>query len=183
MILSQPFNQLSYEQFRDAMLAHKQYKQFNTLGMFRGIVESELLSPGQKVEIRNLAQKLFERQWEFLQIKDAICYVALYTLDLPDLLPPDEARIWEVLRHNQQQILREKRISHRSFGNYSKHNCGYDWCPYNGIMVRTDWPLAESRMIFRTDHPLYEAGQKAEKHRKNRKNWRQNKLWQHELDD
>lgn len=55
------------------------------------------------------------------------------------------------IEFNQQKILKEKRFGHRNFGDYSKHNCGYENCPYNGIMVKQGKFLCEGTMSFDTD--------------------------------
>ena len=70
----------------------------------------------------------------------------------------------------QEKILKSKKIKHRNFGDYSKHNCGYDNCPYNGLMVRSGSWLAERSMSFHDDKNNYSKKQKSLNEKINRKN-------------
>lgn len=57
-----------------------------------------------------------------------------------------------------------------NFGEYSKHNCGYDTCVWNGIMVRQGSWLAESNMHFDSDRNKYQQKLKSDKRKYERKN-------------
>jgi hypothetical protein len=70
----------------------------------------------------------------FLQLKDPFTYIQVSTLG-QILTVADKRQLWQNIRTNQERILKEKRIKHRNFGSYSKHICGYEGCPYDGVMI------------------------------------------------
>lgn len=137
MKINKKFNQLSYSKLKEIIVNHKKYSDFNRLGVYRAIVEHERLNTEQKIEIRDLANQYFGKTFNFLQIKDPHTYFALVVLGKEEeLTVADEAKIREDMRRNGDKILKSKRIKHRNFGYYSKHNCGDDKCPYHGVMFR-----------------------------------------------
>ena len=71
---------------------------------------------------------------------------------------------------HQEKILSEKKIKHRNFGEYSKHNCVYEGCPYNGIMIKQGSRLAESHIWFESDKNDHAAKDKSDSVKKQRKN-------------
>jgi len=62
--------------------------------------------------------------------------------------------------------LEDKKIKHRNFGEYSKHNCGYDFCPLNGIMIKQGSGFAEHSMYFNSDKNKDEAARLKSKRKK-----------------
>jgi hypothetical protein len=48
----------------------------------------------------------------------------------------DETHIWNEMRANQEEILKEKQSKHKSFGDYSKYNYEHDDGSMNGIMLK-----------------------------------------------
>ncbi|VAW11216.1 hypothetical protein MNBD_BACTEROID03-2545, partial [hydrothermal vent metagenome] len=62
-----------------------------------------------------------------MQLKDPQTYFSVITLG-KKLTVADERQIWNDIILNQEKILKEKRIKHRNFGDYSKHNCGDKNC-------------------------------------------------------
>ena len=70
-------------------------------------------------------------------------------------------------------LLADKKIKHRNFGDYSKHNCGHDNCVWNGIMIRQGSWLAESSMHFDSDKNKYQQKVKSDKRKSDRKKERQ----------
>ena len=137
MKLKKQFNQLTYKELKDVIPNHKKYIDFNSLGLYRGILENEKLSLEQKLEIRELAHQYFYKSFNFLQIKDAPTYYKHFVLGEEEgLTVADEHKIWQDIRANQEKILKDKRIKHRNFGIYSKHDCGDNACPYKGVMFR-----------------------------------------------
>ena len=169
MKIGRPFNQLQEEEYRTCIENHKQYDDFNTLGLYRSLLENELLTMEEKLKIRDFAHIFFQKTFDFLQLKDPYTYFKVSTLG-EDLTRGDELNHWRIIRQNQQQILKQKKIKHRNFGAYSKHDCGYEHCPYNGLMVKQGSPLAESSMHFKTDknHPSKKA--KAERQAREQRN-------------
>lgn len=172
MELGKKFNQLTFNAYQKIIPNHKKYSDFNTLGLYRSICENEKLDTHQKIEIRDFANRYFGKTYRFLQLKDPTTYIKLMTLG-KKLTNGDEYQIWDDIRINQQKILAEKKIQHRSIGNYSKHNCGFEDCPMNGIMVRAGSWLAENHMSFDTDFSKYSREEKAKRIKKERKSMHQ----------
>jgi glutamate synthase domain-containing protein 2 len=150
MKIGTKFNRLTYREYIQILDRHEKYTDFNTLGLYRSIIENDKLNLEDKIAIRDLAHQKFSKTFEFLQLKDPYVYFQVSTLGRV-LTTADEQQLWEDIRHNQQKILKAKRIKHRNFGEYSKHNCGYETCPYNGMMIRQGSMLAESNMHFNSD--------------------------------
>ena len=94
-----------------------------------------------------LARLLF-----FLQVKDPWTYFSLVVLGEEELTKADEKKVWDGIRYNQEKILKEKRITHRNFGSYSRHNCGYDACPYKGVMFKQGSKFLEDKIHFKSDN-------------------------------
>lgn len=150
MKIKQKFNSLTYSEYIYLIDNHKKFSNFNTLRLFRSLVETHKLDLNQLVEIRNYASVRFPKTFEFLQLKDPYTYFDLKTIG-ENMTVADEEKIWEDIRFNQEKILKDKKIKHRNFGEYSKHNCGHESCPYNGLMIKQGSFLAERNMRFNSD--------------------------------
>jgi len=172
MKIGKLFNQLSKSQYIHYIDNHKKYTDFNTLGLYRSICENEKLTLTEKIEIRDYANTIFGKTFTFLQLKDPQTYFELITLG-EELTVADEKQLWENIRSNQQKILADKKIKHRNFGEYSKHNCGYEDCNYNGLMIKQGSFLTESAIHFNSDKNEYAARDKSERIKKQRKNKKQ----------
>lgn len=172
MKLGQKFNKLTTKEYRFYIDNHKKYTDFNTLGLYRSIVENDKLTLAEKIEVRDYTHAQFRKSFDFLQLKDPQTYFEVSTLG-QELTQADKSQFWTEIRQNQEKILADKRIKHRSFGVYSKHNCGYDTCVYNGLMVREVSWLKESRIHFDSDKNAYNAKVKSEKRKADRKNKKQ----------
>jgi hypothetical protein len=77
------------------------------------------------------------------------------------------------MRLHQQRILESKKLNHRNFGIYSKHECGYDTCHLKGLMLRQDSWFREREMHFCSDQGNYIAREKAKMQKQDRKSKRQ----------
>lgn len=172
MEIVKKFNELTLKEYFYFIDNYKKYKDFNTLGLYRSIVENEKLSVEEKIELRSYANNIFQKTFDFLQLKDPITFVAVSTLGQA-LTSADEAQIWKDLKKNQQKILSEKNIKHRNFGTYSKHNCPYEDCVWNGVMIRQGSSLAWSNIHFFSDKNNYHQKQKSERQKSERKNEKQ----------
>lgn len=144
------FNLLTQQQYIQIIKNRHKYTDFNVLGLYRSIVENEKLDLAAKIAVRDLAHESFFKTFEFFQLKDPYTYLQVSTLG-QTLTVADQNQIWKNIRTNQEKILKQKRIKHRNFGEYSKHNCGYENCPYDGIMIHQGSRLAESVMHFDSD--------------------------------
>ena len=134
----------------------------------------------ERIEVRDYANNTFRKTYEFLQLKDPYIYYRLETLGI-EQTAGDENQFWYNMRKNQEKILADKKIKHRNFGAYSKHDCGYEHCPYNGMMVRRGSLFAEVQMVFHTDKSKNSKPGKAESIKKQRRN--QKAIIRDELDN
>ncbi|MDF3079003.1 MAG: hypothetical protein K0S09_2892 [Sphingobacteriaceae bacterium] len=169
MEIGRKFNQLKLEEYFFYIDNYKKYKDFNTLGLYRSILENEKLSLENKIEVREYAHKTFKKTFDFFQLKDVGTFKEVEHLG-ENLTKGDQDKIWEDIRKNQQRILEDKRIKHRNFGDYSKHNCGEENCPYNGIMIKQGSWFAESELHFKSDRSTRSPKIKSERVKKERRN-------------
>lgn len=171
MKIGKPFNQFTKEEYLKTIPNHKQYSDFNTLGLYRSLLENENLTLEEKMEIRDFANGYFQKTFDFLQLKDPQTYFEVSTLG-EELTRGDVLNLWRIIRENQEKILKDKKIKHRNFGTYSKHDCGYDTCPYNGLMIKQGSHLAETSMCFVTDSNKDEKKLKAQRWEKEQREWK-----------
>jgi|GEM_PF-631639 len=169
MEIGQKFNQMSLKEYFFYIDNYKKYTDFNTLGLYRSIVENEKLSLDEKIEVREYSHKTFKKTFDFLQLKDPKVFVEVSTLERK-LTKGDEEKIWSDVRLNQEKILADKRIKYRNFGTYSKHNCGYSDCVWNGLMIRQGSWLSEGNMHFTGDKNKYQQKLKSDRRKSERKN-------------
>jgi len=169
MKIGKKFNELEFSEYLSIIENNKKYSDFNTLGLYRSLLENEKLEISQKLKIRDFANSYFQKTFDFLQIKDPLTYLKVKTIG-EDLTKGDEENLWNNIKENQQKILKDKRIKHRNFGDYSKHNCGYDDCIWNGLMIRQNSWLVESNMHFKDDKIKYQQKIKSERRKSERKN-------------
>lgn len=172
MKIGQPFNKLTMKEYFFYIDNYKKYTDFNTLGLYRSIIENDKLDLAGKIEVREYAHKTFKKTFDFLQLKDPKTYFDLVTLGLA-LTKADVQQIWSDIRENQQKILADKNIKHRNFGEYSKHNCGIANCPLDGLMIRQGSAIEEGHMNFISDKNRYAAKIKSDKRKSERKNLKQ----------
>lgn len=173
MKIGKPFNQFTKEEYLKTIPNHKQYADFNTLGLYRSLLENENLTLEERLEIRDFANWYFQKTFDFLQLKDPQTYFEVSNLG-EELTRGDELNLWRIIRENQQKILKDKKIKHRNFGTYSKHDCGYDTCPYNGLMIRQGSKIAEMTICLPSDKNKNEKELKSERLKKEQKNWKNN---------
>jgi hypothetical protein len=177
MKISRQLNTLSYGEYLNLLKNYSRFTDFNSLGLFRSILENEKLTLEQKVEIRDKATATFPKFFNFLQVKDPWTFRKFELLG-QDFTVADEDRLRRIIELNQQNILAKKRIKHRNFGIYSKHSCGYDTCFMNNLMTKQNSLLSEYGMVsMRTDK--YSTFSKSGRRRQERK--KQYQLIQTEL--
>jgi len=169
MEIGRKFNKLSKKEYFFYIDNYKKYTDFNTLGLYRSIVENVELDIADKKEVRDYAHKTFRKTFDFLQLKDPNTYFELTTLG-KKLTKADESQVWQEIISNQQKILVDKKIKHRNFGEYSKHNCGYETCPMNGLMIKQGSWFTERHMQFNSDNHKYSLKIKSERIKIERKN-------------
>lgn len=165
MKIGRKFNELTLEEYYFFIENHKRYSDFNTLGLYRSILETQKLNLEDKIKVRDYAHRFFKKAFDFLQIKDPNVFIAVSTLG-EELTRADQRQHWKTVNQNQQKILRGKKIKHRNFGVYSKHNCGYDTCSLNGVMTKQGF---RHDMHFDSDKNRYGAKSNSNRQRKIRK--------------
>jgi len=172
MTIGQKFNTLTLQQYIFYIDNHKKYTDFNTLGLYRSITENEKLSPDDKIVVREYAHKFFRKSFDFLQLKDPWTFIEVECLG-QEMTKADWQKMRDDIKRNQQQILADKRIKHRNFGVYSKHECGYDDCRWNGMMIRQGTAIAECEMYFQSDKNHIAARIKSDAYKADRKREKQ----------
>lgn len=172
MKIGQPFNQLTLKEYFFYIDNYQKYTDFNTLGLYRSIIENNKLEFSDKIEVREYAHKAFKKTFDFLQLKDPKTYFDITTIG-QELTKADEQQIWDDIKANQQKILSNKKIKHRNFGNYSKHNCGYDTCPLNGLMIKQGSTISDGHMQFNSDKNKHIAKDKSDRRKIDRKTEKQ----------
>jgi hypothetical protein len=155
MKLGRPFNKLKFSEYLAFIPMHETFSDWNSLGLYRSIID--------------LAHSFFQKQFDFLQLKDPKTYIEVSSLG-QELTKADENQLWLNVRYNQQKILENKKIKHRNFGDYSKHNCGVETCRYFGMMVKQGGFLCEQQMRFDSDKNPISAKLKSERLKRDRKN-------------
>lgn len=172
MEIGKNFNKFNLKEYFFYIDNYKKYNDFNTLGLYRSLIENEKLSLDEKLIVREYAHKIFGKTFDFLQLKDPMTYVQVKYLG-QELTKGDEIGVWDSIRKNQQKILADKKIKHKNFGVYSKHNCGYETCPFNGIMIRQGSLLMETNMHFDSDKNKFATKAKSKNRKSDRKNVKQ----------
>jgi hypothetical protein len=173
MEIGQKFNKLTLKEYFFCIENHKKYTEFNTLGLYRSILENEKLDLVEKVEVRDYANQFFQKTFDFLQLKDPFTFFGLSTLG-KELTVADERKGWNEIRENQERILKAKRIKHRNFGVYSRHTC-VETCLWNGLMVRQGSNISRMNpaMRFNSDKINQCAELKSLRNKKERKKEKQ----------
>jgi hypothetical protein len=151
MKLNRRLNLLTEAEYQHLLANYRRYTDFNSLGLFRSLLENEKLNPEQRLRLRDAAIEVFPKFYEFLQLKDPHTYFRLSTLG-QELTIADERAAWQLIRQAQQRLLADKGIRHRNLGSYARHDCGQPDCPYNGVMVRQGSWLADGGLHFGSDH-------------------------------
>ncbi|PSL28259.1 hypothetical protein [Chitinophaga ginsengisoli] len=168
MKIGRQFKTLTLKEYLFFIDNHKKYTDFNTLGLYRSIVENEKLTIEDKLAVRDYAHQTFKKSFDFLQIKDPQTYVEVSTLG-QELTRVETKKLWEDIRRYQQKTITEKRFGHRNFGVYSKHSCGYDTCHKNGVMIKQGSYISEGEIYFGSDKNRFAAQHKSEIRRQARK--------------
>lgn len=172
MEIGRKFNTLSVSEYKHYIENYKKYVDFNTLGLYRSILENEKLTVEDKIFVKDFANTFFKKTFDFLQLKDPFTYFQLTTLD-KTLTVSDERQLWNQIKINQEKILKDKKIRHRNFGVYSKHSCSYETCGMNGLMIEQGSFFTEHIMRFISDKNKFAAQLKSERFKKERKNEKQ----------
>lgn len=178
MEIGKLFNTLTFDEYLFYIENHKDYFDFNTLGLYRSLLENEKLNLEQKVAVRDYANQFFQKTFDFLQVKDPWTYAKVISLEF-EMTNGDKENLWRIIGDNQRKILSDKKIRHQNFGVYSKHNCGYETCPFDGLMIKQGSEFAEYEMCLGYQNK-YIKKVKSEKRKSDRKS--QKKIVDQEID-
>ncbi|MCF6403036.1 hypothetical protein L3C95_09140 [Chitinophaga filiformis] len=168
MKIGRQFKTLTLKEYLFFIDNYKKYTDFNTLGLYRSIMENERLSIEDKITVRDYAHQTFKKSFDFLQIKDPQTYLEVLTLG-QQLTKIETNRIWDDIKRYQQKTITQKRFGHRNFGIYSKHSCGYDTCHKNGLMIKQGSYISDGEIYFETDSRGYAAKAKSDMRKQERK--------------
>jgi hypothetical protein len=91
MDIGQKFSSLTVKEYFFYIDNHKKYRDFNTLGLYRSIVENDKLGLKEKIAVREYAHLVFRKTFDFLQLKDPKTYVEVENLG-KELTKGDEQR-------------------------------------------------------------------------------------------
>lgn len=80
MKINKKFNQMSIAEYRHYIAHHQKYADFNPLGLYRSILENPKLNEAAQLEVLALANRHFQRFYDFLFAKDLFTYSRLATL-------------------------------------------------------------------------------------------------------
>lgn len=149
MQIGKKFNTLSISQYHHYIANYKKYTDFNRLGLYRSILENEKLSTEERIALRDHANETFGKYYHFLQVKDPGTYTRLDNLGR-EMTKADEQQYRDDLRKAQKKILDKKRLGHRNFGVYSRHNCVSE-CVMDNLMVKQGGFGSENEIWFDTD--------------------------------
>ncbi len=173
MKIGKPFYQLTKEEYLYYIENHQQYADFNTLGLYRSLLENECLTLKDQLEIRDFAHQYFQKTFDFLQLKDPKTYFEVFYLG-EEMTEGDIQNAWRIIRENQQKILNDKKIKHRNFGTYSKHDCGLPYFHFNGLMIKQNAFNSRDFMCFKTDENKDEKVNKSKRQLKEKRNFKHN---------
>ncbi|WP_315368077.1 hypothetical protein [Kingella oralis] len=80
MKINKKFNQMSIAEYHHYIAHHQKYADFNPLGLYRSILENPKLNEAAQLEVLALANRHFQRFYDFLFAKDPFTYSRLATL-------------------------------------------------------------------------------------------------------
>lgn len=175
MKIDRPFNTLTKSEYLHYIENYKKYTDFNTLGLYRSLLENEHLAVSEKVEIRDFAHSYFQKTFDFLVLKDPVTFIEVTHID-QELTKQEYRDYWEKVKEMQEKLIKDKKLGHRNFGTYSKHDCGYDDCPYNGVMIKKGSVLEEMGMCFASDKNADSAKQKSKRLKREQREWKQKRF-------
>ncbi len=97
MKIGKKFNELTLKEYFFFIDNYKKYSDFNTLGLYRSIVENEKLTIKEKIEVREYANNTFMKTFNFLQLKDPETFVEVSTLG-QEFTKGDKEKIWNDIK-------------------------------------------------------------------------------------
>lgn len=119
MKIGKPFRNMSIAEYRHYLAHHQKYSDFNPLGLYRSILENPALNSAKQQEVLALANRHFQKFYDFLVVKNLPTYARLSRLGQPPLSEAQERQYIEQLRKTADKRLAETDIRHWRVGVYS----------------------------------------------------------------
>ncbi|QMT39616.1 hypothetical protein [Neisseria shayeganii] len=119
MKIDKPFRSMSLAEYRHYIARHARYTDFNPLGLYRSILENPALDTAGQQEVLALANRYFQKFYDFLVVKDLPTYARLSRLGQAPLSEAQERQYLEQLRRVAEKRLAGKDIRHWRVGVYS----------------------------------------------------------------
>lgn len=179
MKIGQPINQLSASVLRGLLPSYRKYTDFNRLGFFRGLCESQKLTLEEKEELRDLGKTIFAKYYDFLVVKDPHTWDRLENLG-NDRTQQEITADWKKINERQYVILKNKEFGHRNFGIHSRHDCCYENCKLNNAMTKPKYSISFGLEIwFDQDANKYGKKERAllRKKEKRQRRWLKEDSW------
>lgn len=107
MKIGQRFNQLTVREYFHYIDHHRKYTDFNTLGLYRSIIENEKLDIADKIAVREYAHGTFKKAFDFLQLKDPYVFVTISTIG-QSLTVADERQYGKMSSPIRKEYLRTR---------------------------------------------------------------------------
>ncbi len=148
------YNTFTKKEYINLFEKNKKYTDFNILWIYRSLLENTKISIEEKIEIKNLYNTVFWKTYNFLQVKDPNTYLKIELL-WKSYTVADENQLFLNIQKNQEKILKDKKIKHRNFWDYSKHNCAVKWCPLDWLMIKQWSWFSENSMCFNSDNRIF----------------------------
>lgn len=168
MEINKKFNTFTLEEYIFYIDNRKKYTNFNELWLFRSVFENEKITIDEQIQLKEYIIKEMPKVYEFMQVRHPDLYEKIFFLG-KNPTKGDEDALWKTIRLNQEKILKTKKIKHRNFWDYSKHNCGYDDCHLNWLMIQKWSWFCENNMHFISDQHSYRMKDKSYKLKQERK--------------
>ena len=120
MKLNRPFNTLTLAEYRALIPRHAAYADFNPLALYRSIVENRKLDEAAKQEVLVLANRYFQRFYDFLPAKDPQTYFELSLLGQPPLSDAQWRQYYWKIREQGEKLAKAKGIRNHRVGSMTR---------------------------------------------------------------
>ena len=120
MKINKKFNQMNMAEYRHYIAHHQKYADFNPLGLYRSILENPKLDEAAQREILALANRHFQRFYDFLPAKDPQTYFELSLLGQPPLSDAQRFQYYWKIREQGEKLAKAKGIRNHRVGSMTK---------------------------------------------------------------
>ena len=120
MKLNRRFNTLTLAEYRALIPRHAAYADFNPLALYRSIMENRKLDEAAKQEVLALANRYFQRFYDFLPAKDPQTYFELSLLGQPPLSDAQWRQYYWKIREQGEKLAKGKGIRNHRVGSMTR---------------------------------------------------------------